>query len=69
MKKKHDKIVLLVEYELHNVENLISKTLIESNMNHGEFALINNVLREYDNLKKENKNVKTLTVPKILVYF
>ena len=69
MKKKHDKIVLLVEYELHNVENLSSKTLIESNMNHGEFALINNVLREYDNLKKENKNVKTLTVPKILVYF
>ena len=59
----------MVEYELHNVENLISKTLIESNMNHGEFVLINNVLREYDNLKKENKNVKTLTVPKILVYF
>ena len=59
----------MVEYELHNVENLISKTLIESNMNHGKFVLINNVLREYDNLKKENKNVKTLTVPKILVYF
>ena len=59
----------MVEYELHNIENLISKTLIESNMNHGEFVLINNVLREYDNLKKENKNVKTLTVPKILVYF
>ena len=59
----------MVEYELHNVENLISKTLIESNMSHGEFVLINNVLREYDNLKKENKNVKTLTVPKILVYF
>ena len=61
-KKKHDKIVLLAKSKLKNVEVLISKVLIESNISHGEFVLINNVLKEYDDMKEEVKNFKTLSV-------
>ena len=35
---------------------LIAGTLIVSNISHNEFALVNTVLREYDNLKKQIKN-------------
>ena len=38
---------------------LICKDLINSNTNHDEFALINNVLKEDTNIKEEIKNVKT----------
>ena len=44
-KKKHDKTVLLAKSKLISVEVLISKTLIDSNISHGEFALIINVLK------------------------
>ena len=57
-KKKHDKIVLLAKIKLNSIEVLISKTLIDLNINHDEF-LINNVLKEYDDVKEELKNVKT----------
>ena len=30
-----------------------------SNISHNEFVLMNNVLKEYDEMKKEIKNVKT----------
>ena len=36
-KEKHDIIVLLGKYKLDNIEVLISKTLIYSNISHGEF--------------------------------
>ena len=35
---------------------LISKALIDSNIAHGEFVLIKNVLIEYDDTKEEIKN-------------
>ena len=36
------------------MEDLISKALIDSNISHDEFGLINNVLKEfYDRKKKE----------------
>ena len=57
-KKKKDKIVLLAKSKLNNMEVLISKVLIDSNISHYEFVLINNVLREYDNMKEEIKNLK-----------
>ena len=44
-KKKHDKIVLLAKSKLNNIEALISKALIDSNISHDEFVLINNVLK------------------------
>ena len=47
-KKKHDKIVLLAKSKLNCTEFLISKALINSNISHDEFLLINNVLKEFD---------------------
>ena len=58
-KKKQDKIVLLVKSKLNSIEFLISKTLIDSNINHNIFVLISNVLKKYDNIKEEIKNLKT----------
>ena len=43
-KKKHDKIVLLAKCKLNSIEVLISNALIDSNISHDEFLLINNVL-------------------------
>ena len=57
-KRKHDKIVLLVKSKLNSIEVSISKALIESNISHDEFVLIN-MLKEYDDMKKEIKNSKT----------
>ena len=50
-KKKHNKVKLLAKYKLNNIEVLISKVLIDSNISHDKFVLINNVLKEYDNMK------------------
>ena len=55
-KKKHDKIVLLAKSKLNSIEVLISKALIDSNISHDEFVLINNVLKEYEEMKEEIKN-------------
>ena len=55
-KKNHDKIVLLTKYKLNSIEVLISKALIDSVISHDEFALINNVLKEYKKMKEEVKN-------------
>ena len=41
------------------MEVSISKTLIDSNISHDEFALINNVLRENDDMKEEINNLET----------
>ena len=56
---KHDKIVFLVESKLNSIEFLISKALIDSVNSHDEFVLINNVLKEYNEIKEEFKNLKT----------
>ena len=65
-KKKHDKIVLLAKSKLNSIEILISKALIDSNISHDEFILINNFLKEYDDMKEEIKNSNSSS--KILVY-
>ena len=51
--KEHDKMVLLATYELNNIRVLISIII------HDEFVLINNVLKEFDDIKEEIKNLKT----------
>ena len=56
-KKKHEKIVLLAKDKLNSMEVLIFKALINSNISHDEFVLINNLLKEYDNMKEEIKNL------------
>ena len=55
-KKKHDKIVLLGKGKLNTIEVLISKSLIDSSISHDEFVSLNNVLREYNEMKEEIKN-------------
>ena len=51
-KKKLDKIELLAKSKLNNIEVLISKAFIDSNISHDEFVLINNQLKENDRMKK-----------------
>ena len=58
-KKKHDRIVSLAKSTLNRIEVLISKSLIDSNISHDKFVSINNVLKEYGEMKEEIKNLKT----------
>ena len=58
-KKKHDKIVLLGKDKLNTIEVLISKSLIDLYISHEEIVSVNNVLREYNKIKKEIKNSET----------
>ena len=43
-KKKHDKTTLLAKTQLNTAS--VSKTLIDSNISHGEFVSVTNVLRD-----------------------
>ena len=56
--KKHDKIVLLAKSKLNSIEVLISKALIDSSISYNKFVLINDVLKEYGNMKEGIKNLK-----------
>ena len=59
---------MLAKYKLNSIEGSISKTVIDSNISHDEFVLINNVQKEYDDMKEEIKNLKNLiSLSKILV--
>ena len=51
--------MLLAKSKLNTIEVLISKALTDSNVSHDEFVLINNVLKDYDDIKEEMKNFKT----------
>ena len=59
-KKKHDKIVLLAKSKLNIIEVLISKALIDLNISHDKFVLINNMLKEYEEMKERNQKFKDL---------
>ena len=55
--KKHDKIISLAK--LNNIEVLFSKPLIDSNISQNEFVLINNMLKEFYDMKEiRNSNDK-----------
>ena len=49
--KKHDKIELLGKDMLNTVEVLISKALNDSHISHEKFVSVNNVLREFNEIK------------------
>ena len=49
---KHDKIVLLAKSILNSIEVLLSEVLIDSDIGHDEFVLINNVLKEFYNMEE-----------------
>ena len=50
---------MLAKSKLNRIEVLIAKALIDLNINHDEFVLINNVLKKYNKMKEEIKNLKT----------
>ena len=52
-------MVLLEKSKLNSTEFLISKALVDSLVIHDEFVMINNVLKEYVEMKEETKNLKT----------
>ena len=54
--KKHKKIVLLANSKLNRIEVLVSKLLIDSDISYYELSLINNILKEYDNMKEKRRN-------------
>ena len=53
-KNTYDKIVLLGKSKVNRIKVLIFKTLIDSNISHDECVLVNNVQKEYADLKKRN---------------
>ena len=59
-KKKHDKIVLLRKAKLTTTEVVINKALLDFYINHGEFVSVNNVLREYNQMKEKIRNPKNV---------
>ena len=48
---------MLAKSKLNGIEVLISKALIDSVISHGEFVLISNVLKEYNEMKEEIKSL------------
>ena len=61
-KKKHDKVILLTKTTLNTVKTSISKVLIGSCISHDEFFLVNNVLKEFNDMVEEIKSPKTSSV-------
>ena len=57
-KNKHDKSIVSKK-KLNSLEVLISKASIDLNISYDEFVSKDNVLTEYDGVKKEIKNLKT----------
>ena len=49
-------MVALAKNKSNAMEVLISKALMNPNVSHDEFVSVNNVLKEYDDMKKEIKN-------------
>ena len=65
-KKKHDKTVLLAKSKLNSIEVLISKPLIDSVISNDEFVLINDILKEYNEMKEE---IKILRLNQVFLRF
>ena len=55
-KETDNKIVLLAKSILNSIKVLVSKALIDSNISHDEFVLINNVLKEFYDTEEEIKS-------------
>ena len=52
---------MLAKTKLKSIEVLISKVLFDSVISYDEFVLINHVLKGYDKMKEEIKNLKKLS--------
>ena len=51
---------MLAKSKLYSIEVSISKALIDSNISHDEFVLINNVLKKIWQYERRNKKFKDL---------
>ena len=61
-KRKHYKLVFLTRSQLNGTEVLIFRVLVDLYITHNEFAFINNVSKEYDDMQETIKNLKTSAV-------
>ena len=52
-------VMLLGKDKLNSIEVLNSKSLIDSYISHDQFVSINNLSREYNDMKEEIKNPET----------
>ena len=52
--------MLLGKDKLNTIEVLTSKALIDSYISHDKFVSVNNVLREYNEMKEEIKKIVEL---------
>ena len=50
---------MLAKSKWNSIDVLIYKALIDLNISHDEFVLMNNVPKDYDNFKEKIKNLKT----------
>ena len=50
------------ETKLNKIEVLVFRTLIDWHIGNDEFVSVNNVLREYDDMKEEIKTLETSPV-------
>ena len=67
--KKHDKIVLLTKTKLKSIKALISRALIDAYISENGYFLVNNMLREYGNMKEAINKIKNFnSSSKILIY-
>ena len=64
-RKKHDKIVLLAKTKLNTIGVSISKALIDLIISHDEFVSVNNMLKEYDDMKEKIKNSNNIIAQKM----
>ena len=48
--------MLLVKKEINTIKIIISKVLVDSYISYDKFVSVNNVLREYNEMKQEMKN-------------
>ena len=54
--------MLLAKTKLNTIEVLIFKALIELNVSHNKFVLINNVLKEYKDTKEKLENPNNINI-------
>ena len=58
IRKKHDKIVFLAKPKLNTIKVLIWKPLIDLDNSQNEFILVNDALKEHNDMKEAIKNPK-----------
>ena len=57
-KKKHDKILMLAKSKFNNIENLVSKALMDMEISHEKFITI---LKEKDKYEKMKENLRNIS--------